>query len=150
MRGKASVKKHALAGLAAAMLVAMAASEAAAFCVYNKSNAIIRVVQVLGGADIGGNAGRKGFSSEIKPGANACCNWQSRDCNSGGAQNGTVAFIAEVETRPKYAGEIVKHVICAVRIPAGGSFEVSGRLPSATIPYNPSVNHVDALSCRAQ
>jgi len=66
----------------AALTAFLAAGSAEAFCVYNKTDITIHVVQTKGGA----------FKKNIPPGGKECCDWQNKDCNPEGKKDSTVRF----------------------------------------------------------
>lgn len=68
-----------------AMAVCLSMEGVEAFCVYNHADFDIEAVQV---------AGYKGrpFSIKIPTKGNACCNWGTADCNTGGKRDSNVAI----------------------------------------------------------
>ena len=75
------------AGLVFVVFAAFLAVEGAeAFCVYNKTDRVVRVEQVSG------QKAGKGFSVKISPDDKRCCNWQTPDCNKEGKRDSKVSF----------------------------------------------------------
>jgi len=85
---------------------------AEAFCVYNKTDKVVRVEQV------GGHKAGYGFSVKISPDDNKCCHWSTSDCNKEGNQDSRVSFDVFIEHREPYKTD---ERICAdFWIEAGG------------------------------
>jgi hypothetical protein len=112
------------------------AAPANAFCVYNKTSFDILFVQQMNGHE---DKLFKGFSAVVKPGKNACCNWQNRDCNPAGQRTSMVPFLTELRvsgstvdcgTGKSIAG-VYQTMNPNVPVQAGGWIQVEG---------NPSFN----------
>jgi hypothetical protein len=135
------------AGLAGAVLVLAvslsAASPAEAFCVYNKTNRKITVLQVGGGPE-GLDKFTKGFRAALDPGKESCCNWQTKDCNSGGKPTSPVAFAASVEVKDP-TRTVWNYMLCAAQTTADGWLEVVGTLSPSD---NPSDAWANAVNCK--
>ncbi|MBM4276681.1 MAG: hypothetical protein FJ130_02225 [Deltaproteobacteria bacterium] len=101
------------AAMVLALLSAFMAVEGAeAFCVYNRTDKVVRVEQVSG------HKAGYGFSNKISPDDNKCCNWQTSDCNKEGNKDSRVSFDVFTEQREAYKAD---ERICAdFWIEAGG------------------------------
>ncbi|MGC2855456.1 hypothetical protein ACM64Y_08275 [Novispirillum sp. DQ9] len=76
--------------LAACAVMALAATEAKAFCIYNYSSYPMKITQSV---DEYGNFLRAGMDKVVPSrGGKECCNWQDRDCNPGGERTSKVYF----------------------------------------------------------
>jgi hypothetical protein len=60
------------------------AADVHAFCIYNKIDKTILAEQSSGGDG--------SFKVNIEPNGKACCNWQTKDCNTSGKRDGIVRF----------------------------------------------------------
>ena len=105
-----------IAGLVfASLMVFLMVEGAEAFCVYNKTDTVIHVDQM------GGRERTHGFSSKIKQGEKACCNWQNSDCNKEGKKDSIV------RVNVYYFGSFRNKDICYnFPIKAGGWLTVEG------------------------
>jgi len=85
--------------------------EAGAFCVHNRSNFTMSVVQSSGG----GFWGR--FEVELAPGKDACCHWSNTDCNKSGEKFHEVKFNVSAA---------YMYVCTDVAIPACSDMDITG------------------------
>jgi hypothetical protein len=69
-------------------------SQAGAFCVYNQSSGTVMVFELYH---------IKGFDKHLKKGDKACCNWQTKDCNSSGRQAEMLNFQAQTNYSEAYS-----------------------------------------------
>ena len=119
MKGKMNLF---LAGLVLAGLgVFLMVEGAEAFCVYNKTDKQITVIQTSG------HKKTHGFSLIINRGDSECCNWKNSDCNKEGKKDSIVKFnVFYQEVRPPDR-KIYDMDICEdFPIKAGGWLTVEG------------------------
>lgn len=107
------------AGLVVAVFAAfLGVEEADAFCVYNKTDVRMDVVQSSGGiGDL------TGFGKTIEPGGSACCHWTNKSCNTGGKRESTVKFDVALHS----VGRGFIYPCTNIPIKAGGWLEVEGK-----------------------
>ncbi len=105
------MKRYAMAAICAALLLGLLAAPASAFCVYNKTDVRVGVIQKTGCV-----YGR-GFSKYIDPGERACCNWKNHDCNKHGHKHSIVTFTVGPAEMP---GKDCTHV----KVKAGGWMDI--------------------------
>jgi len=96
----------------AALMVFLAAEGAEAFCVYDKTDKVVRVEQVSG------HKAGYGFSVKISPDDKQCCHWSNTDCNKEGNKDSRVSFDVFIEHRELYKGD--ERICAAFWIEAGG------------------------------
>ena len=99
---------------------------AEAFCVYNKTDIEIEVVESSG------HKWNHGFRVYINPGWSDCCSWQDSNCNKEGNRDSIVEFI--VTNSSNCGGVSMMRLIweCGIickdfPIKAGGDLTVEGR-----------------------
>ena len=91
---------------------------AEAFCVYNKSDQEISVIQESGGKDCWGFCP---WQANIKPGDHACCNWKDGKCNKEGKKDSIVTF-----SLPQLY-EDAAYYCKSVKVRAGGWLTIKGK-----------------------
>jgi len=70
----------------AAIAIFLMVKDTEAFCVYNETDALIKVQQTSGHKTF------QGFSEYIDPGDKKCCNWGNTDCNKEAKRDSIVKF----------------------------------------------------------
>ena len=100
------------------VLFVISATGAGAFCVYNKSNQEISVIEESGGKDCWGFCP---WQANIKPGEHACCNWKDDKCNKEGKKDSMVSFSV-----PR-AYEDGEYYCKSVSVRAGGWLTINGK-----------------------
>lgn len=86
-----------------------------AFCIYNRSNQKLGVIQESGGQAL------HSFQADISPGGQACCNWRNADCNKEGKKTSILTF-----TVPRWYEDNV-NFCTRVRVQAGGWLTLEGK-----------------------
>ncbi len=94
-----------------------------AFCIYNKIDKTILAEQRSGGDG--------SFNVKIEPNGKACCNWQTRDCNTSGKRDEIVRFTIRRHTTTLDVLNPSLIVCSDFPIQAGGWLTVEGNWDSA-------------------
>ncbi len=111
--------------LALVVAAMVCTTRAEAFCVYNKSDVAINVVQTKGQSSM------KGVQWKIDPGENKCCNWKTKDCNKSQKKTSKVEFKVSY-TLPWSGGSWgspSNKIFCTKKIKAGGWLTIKGKSP---------------------
>jgi len=102
--------------LAAAFMLLNLAGQAGAFCVHNRSSAVMHVRQTSNGSLW------KPFVVTLNPGEQACCSWETKDCNKSGGRKDYVGF--EVVTKSCDGNEIEVSACIGYKIPADANLYI--------------------------
>ncbi len=112
--------------LALVVAAMVCTTRAEAFCVYNKSDVVIDVVQTKGYSSWGKHA-----AWVIDPGKKRCCNYKTKDCNKSQEKTAKVAFkVTRYEMNCSLGGcRQVPSLVCKKEIKAGGWLTIKGKSP---------------------